>query len=108
MQLQSELLDNKVVVTMPDEITIYTVSELKDALSPLLHQGNELELNLATVSEIDSAGLQLLLAAKKTALQQGSSLALVWHSHVVLELLELCQLSAFFGDPTLITYGERP
>ncbi len=68
MQLQSELLDNKVVVTMPDEITIYTVSELKDALSPLLHQGNELELNLAAVSEIDSAGLQLLLAAKKTAL----------------------------------------
>ncbi|MGL5462597.1 MAG: STAS domain-containing protein, partial [Aeromonas veronii] len=58
MQLQSELLDNKVVVTMPDEITIYTVSELKDALSPLLHQGNELELNLAAVSEIDSAGLQ--------------------------------------------------
>uniref|UniRef100_UPI00051C7B7F STAS domain-containing protein n=1 Tax=Aeromonas finlandensis TaxID=1543375 RepID=UPI00051C7B7F len=60
------------------------------------------------VSEIDSAGLQLLLVAKKTALQQGSSLALVWHSNAVLELLELCQLSAFFGDPTLITHGERP
>ena len=23
-------------------------------------------------------------------------------------VLELCQLSAFFGDPTLITHGERP
>ena len=108
MQLQSERLDNKVVVALPDEITIYTVSELKEALSPLLHQGRELELNLAAVSEIDSAGLQLLLAAKKTALLQGTSLALVWHSHVVLELLELYQLSAFFGDPTLITHGERP
>ena len=30
MQLQSERLDNKVVVTLPDEITIYTVSGLSD------------------------------------------------------------------------------
>jgi anti-anti-sigma factor len=108
MKIECERRDNKVVVTLPDEITIYTVSELKDALSPLLHQERELELDLAAVSEIDSAGLQLLLAAKKTAQQQGYSLSLAWHSHAVLELLELCQLSAFFGDPTLITHGERP
>ncbi|MFB2865784.1 STAS domain-containing protein [Aeromonas sp. MdU4] len=108
MQLQSERLDNRTVVTLPDELTIYTVGELKEALSPLLYQGCDLELNLANVTEIDSAGLQLLLAAKKTAQQQSYSLSLVWHSNAVLELLELCQLSAFFGDPTLITHGERP
>lgn len=108
MQLRCEQIDNKMVVKMPDEITIYTVSELKDALSPLIYRGGELELDLAAVSEIDSAGLQLLLAAKKTAVQQGSLLKLVWHSNAMLELLELCQLTVFFGDPTLIPHGERP
>ena len=108
MTLQSEMLDNKTVVTLPDELTIYTVGEIKEALTPLLYQGRELELNLANIAEIDSAGLQLLIAAKKSTQQQGSPLSLVWHSNVVLELLELCQLSGFFGDPTLITHDERP
>ena len=91
------------------ELNIVHASELRlhwlEHIQPL---HDAVTLNLSAVQEMDSAGLQLLLAAKKTALQQGSSLALVWHSHVVLELLELCQLSAFFGDPTLITHGERP
>ncbi|MGN5149033.1 STAS domain-containing protein [Aeromonas enteropelogenes] len=108
MELQRELQGDKTVLTLPDDVTIYTVAELKEALSPLLHQGQELELNLANVTEIDSAGLQLLLAAKKTALANGYPLHLVWHSHVVLELLELCQLSGFFGDPTLLPHAEHP
>ncbi|MGL6263324.1 STAS domain-containing protein [Aeromonas jandaei] len=65
MTLQSEMQDNKTVVTLPDELTIYTVGEIKEALTPLLYQGRELELNLANIAEIDSAGLQLLIAAKK-------------------------------------------
>ena len=102
MQLQSERLDNKVVVTLPDEITIYTVSELKEALSPLLHQGRELELNLAAVSEIDSAGLQLMVMTKREAAAAGKNVRFVRHSDAVLDLIDLCDLSGFFGDPVLI------
>ena len=39
MTLQSEMLDNKTVVTLPDELTIYTVGEIKEALTPLIYQG---------------------------------------------------------------------
>ena len=56
---------------------------------------------------MDSAGLQLLLAAKKTMQQGGYPLHLVMHSHAVLDALELCQLAAFFGDPTLIPHADH-
>jgi anti-sigma B factor antagonist len=56
---------------------------------------------------MDSAGLQLLLAAKKTAQQSGYPLHLIMHSHAVLDALELCQLTAFFGDPTLMPHADH-
>jgi anti-anti-sigma regulatory factor len=56
---------------------------------------------------MDSAGLQLLLAAKKTAQQGGYPLHLIMHSHAVLDALELCQLTAFFGDPTLMPHADH-
>ena len=71
------------------------------------HSMEALELDLSGVSEMDSAGLQLLLAAKKTMQQGDSPLHLVMHSHAVLDALELCQLAAFFGDPTLIPYADH-
>lgn len=107
MPLQIETGEHKCVVTISGEMTIYTAAELKQALTPLLYRQQELELNLSQVSEMDNAGLQLLLAAKKTAQQGGYPLHLVMHSHAVLDALELCQLAAFFGDPTLIPHADH-
>lgn len=111
MPLHIETGEEKTVVAIAGEMTIYTAAELKQALTPLLYRQQELELelelDLSQVSEMDSAGLQLLLAAKKTALQGGYPLHLVMHSHAVLDALELCQLATFFGDPTLIPHPDH-
>ncbi|KTA80587.1 STAS domain-containing protein [Aeromonas salmonicida] len=107
MPLHIETGEHKTLVKVSGEMTIYTAAELKQALTPLLYRQQALELDLSGVSEMDSAGLQLLLAAKKTMQQGDSPLHLVMHSHAVLDALELCQLAAFFGDPTLIPHADH-
>jgi anti-anti-sigma factor len=84
------------------ELTIYTVTELKDKLLSELSKAEKLELDLSEVSEFDAAGLQLLVTIKKEAEVLGKVLQITGHSPVVVELLDLSGLAVFFGDPLLI------
>jgi anti-sigma B factor antagonist len=88
------------------EMTIYNALELKDRLLASLDQSAHMEIDLAGVSEIDSAGLQLLAMAKNEARARGKTLSISGHSPAVLEVLELCDLESFFGDPVLIRSQE--
>jgi anti-anti-sigma factor len=89
------------------ELTIYTAQELKGQLLAPFDQCADLEIDLAGVSEIDSAGLQLLILLKQESLARGKTLRLTGHSPPVLEILDLCKLESFFGDPVLIWSQER-
>lgn len=84
------------------EMTIYTAADLKDRiLSPLAACGR-VEIDLSQVSEMDSAGLQLMILAKREAGAQGKDIRFVGHSPAVLDVLELCRMTGYFGDPVLL------
>lgn len=85
------------------EMTIYTATETKKGLMAALSGATELEIDLSQVSEMDSAGLQLLILAKHECQARNGSLHLVGHSAAVMEVLDLCNMTAFFGDPVVIT-----
>lgn len=84
------------------DMTIYRAAELKPALLAALEQASVLEINLADVTEIDTAGIQLLMLAKKAALDRQSELRLVAHSPAVLDAFELLNLASYFGDPLVM------
>ena len=84
------------------EMTIYTALALKDELLQPLEQAGKVELDLAAVSDIDSAGLQLMVLLKTEAKERGKTLCITGHSPAVLDILELCDLEGFFGDTVLI------
>jgi len=88
------------------ELTIYAVAALKVALLDALAASAELEVDLLGVTEADTAGIQLLLAAKLTAAAAGTALRLVNHSAPVLELIELYDLAGRFGDPLILSATE--
>lgn len=90
------------VLRIQGELTIFRAMELKAAL---LAEPMPLEIDLSGVTEFDSAGVQLLLLAKKTALAQQHELRLVSHSPAVLEVFELLNLAPHFGDP-LVMHGS--
>lgn len=84
------------------ELTIYRAAELKETLLAAVAANTELEVDLSQVSEFDSAGLQLLLLAKREAGKAGRTLRLVDHSPAVVEVLDLFDLVAHFGDPLVV------
>jgi anti-anti-sigma factor len=84
------------------ELNIFTAAELRLQLLEAIATGTELEVDLAHVSEIDCAGLQLMLAAKREAAGRNQALHFTSHSPAVCEALELLKLSGQLGDPVLI------
>lgn len=100
-------------IAIDGEMNIYTAAEMKPALLEPFAGADEVEVSLEGVSEIDTAGVQLLITAKREASALNKSLRLVGHSQPVVDVFELCNLSGFFGDPLVIrsrreTGGERP
>jgi anti-sigma B factor antagonist len=89
-------------MTIQGELTIYRAAELKQELLAALAAPAALEIDLSGVTEIDTTGLQLLMLAKKTAQAQQRELRLVAHSPAVINVFELLNLAAYFGDPLVI------
>lgn len=81
------------------ELTIYRAMELKPAMLPATPLST---IDLSAVSEIDSAGIQLLMMAKRHASAHDQVLKLVGHSPAVLDVFELLNVAAFFGDPLVM------
>ena len=99
MDIQAGLAGETGFVAMDGELTIYAVAEWKQALSDAFMGCARLDIDLTSVTEIDSAGVQLLVAAKRYAAAIGKPMRLVGLSAPVAEMLELCRLGNFFGDP---------
>jgi anti-sigma B factor antagonist len=103
MPIRAEMKNGICHLHIEGEMSIYTAAELKAQLLPHLGLPGELEINLSQVSELDGAGLQLLILAKREATRLGVTLRLAWHSRAVLDVFDLCNLAAFFGDPLIIS-----
>jgi len=74
------------------EFTVQVAAEYKVLLLAALADGDEVTLDLSGVSELDTAGLQLLLLMKREAGQFGKILRLTEPSPAVLEVLALARL----------------
>ena len=85
------------------EMTIYSAAHTKESLLSAMADCNEIEMSLAHISEIDSAGLQLLALAKREAVDRNKPLHFVAHSQAVLDMLDLCNLAGVFGDPLVLS-----
>jgi anti-sigma B factor antagonist len=82
-------------VAIDGEVTIYSVAEVKAGLAALLPAPGTLEIDLSGVTEMDTAGLQLLLMAKRL---DGPNVRFVNHSDAVLAQLGLTNLQAAVGE----------
>jgi anti-anti-sigma factor len=86
-------------LSIAGEMTIYRAAELRAEVQAALAQGSgDLDIDLAAVTEMDSSGVQLLMAADKSALAGGFALRLVDHSAAVMEVLETLGLDGHPGD----------
>ncbi|UOD29833.1 STAS domain-containing protein [Massilia violaceinigra] len=82
------------VLRLEPELTIYSAAQVRQTLLDALVARDALTLDLADVCEVDSAGVQLLLAAMRHAGSQGVALQLAGHSDAVREAFALLGLDA--------------
>jgi anti-sigma B factor antagonist len=94
-------MSNPCAFSVDGELTIYRAAELRAALQAALAgvvDGDELQVDLSGVTEMDCAGVQLLMAARKTARAAGRDVRISQRSSVVTEVFETLQLATYFDD----------
>lgn len=92
-------------LSLPAELTIYTVNEVAPQLQGWLHHDiSVLEVQADAVSEIDAAGIQLLVALDKQLHAQDARLTLIEPSASLRSACERLGVTRLLGtSPT----GER-
>jgi anti-anti-sigma factor len=86
-------------ITLSGELTIFTASELWQSLQLTLKNAEGVEIDLLGVSDMDTAGIQLLMMSSKSGQDKSSPVRFLNHSQAVLDGLDLFDLVAHFGVP---------
>lgn len=89
-------------LVIAEDMTIYNAAAHKQRLLEALQATDRLEVDLSAVSEIDTAGFQLLVLLKREARRLDKEAQIVAHSEPVRDLLDFYNMAAAFGDPLLI------
>lgn len=94
-------------IEIKGELSIFTAASLRQQMLDALDHDGDVEVDLSAVSEMDSAGMQLMIAAKREAAVRNRSLRFTGHSRAVFDTLELCDIGGHLGDPLLIHSGTE-
>jgi anti-sigma B factor antagonist len=90
--MSSQRIQPPTLLFIEGEFTIRRVQEMKDVILARLGQSQALEVDLAGVTEIDTAGAQLLLLARRAAQASHKELRFVAHSPAVAALFDLLRI----------------
>lgn len=93
------------VLRLFGELTLSHATECRDSLFAALSGNPELEIDLLNVTQIDTAGVQLLMAVHREALTLGKPLRWLGFSLVVQEAFELLDLTELLGQPGAVLWG---
>jgi anti-anti-sigma regulatory factor len=61
-------------ITFAGALTIYEAIEAKNTLLAALEQGSAIEIDLSNLSELDTAGVQVIVGARQEATKKGLDL----------------------------------
>ena len=101
MRINLTIQKGRVKARLSDALNISCAAQARDHLSQVLRGGDAYEINLAGITEFDTAGVQLLLAVRKESRSNGKSCEFVTPSSSVLEAFKLLGLEKVF--PSLVT-----
>jgi anti-anti-sigma factor len=95
-----------VLLLASGELTIQTAPEIKAMLLTGLDAGKDIELDLSQVPELDTAGLQVLLLAKRAATERGLGFSVVAATQAVSEVLSTARLDLALNDTSCVAASE--
>jgi anti-sigma B factor antagonist len=97
LQVDSRAVGDRTVVTPVGEVDLSNVGALRDVLDELYRQAAaDVVVDLDRVSFIDSAGLGVLIGARRRAQRVHGSLTLVCNQERILRLFAITRLDTVF------------
>jgi anti-anti-sigma regulatory factor len=101
MLRKARICSEKFQFPIEGKLTSGMVNELREAILPAIVRAREIEIeiDLLQVSEIDFAGLLLMVETKLKALEHGKTLRFIRYSRAVVEILAKSELADFFSAP---------
>lgn len=84
--------NEKSLLSIDGELTIYTAAEYKNYLVENFTSEHSLEVNLEGVEEIDTCGLQLLATMSKQLSDRGNEINVIATSDIARDALETSRL----------------
>lgn len=98
MQIEMHLDGRRALLSCSGELTIYEAAELQQALLASLAESDSIDLDLAAVSELDTAGFQQLLLLQREALAVAKPMRIRAHSAATREVFDLLCADALFQE----------
>ena len=88
--------------TLPESVTTFTVAEVHQQLLDYVNERaatgeNDIEIDASQVSDVDAAGIQLLLSVSKSADERGLGFNLSDQSEIVTQMLKLSGAGRILG-----------
>ncbi|MBQ3301539.1 MAG: STAS domain-containing protein [Eggerthellaceae bacterium] len=97
MDIKTSVDGSKAVLELAGKLTVQTSPELSAAVDQLPADVSDIDIDLANVDYIASAGLRVLVATEKLAVKRGGRMCLVHPVDEVVEVLEMTGLSEVFA-----------
>ena len=96
MEVKVDVTDTKATVTVDGKLTVQTAPDLETAINEIDPQVTNLDIDLANVDYISSAGLRVLVAAQKKVNAAAGNMRLLSPNDEVFEVFEMTGLSDIF------------
>ncbi len=93
MSIAIETDEKKTSLCIDGELTIYSAQEYRKSIIAGFSAHKTLDVDMTDVDEIDTSGLQLLLAMNKELVTNGSEMTLVSVSDVTKDAIQVSRLS---------------
>lgn len=97
--------DGRGRISLMGEMTIYEADQLKTLLLEQLQRSPQLEIDLSGVTDIDCAGVQVMLLLRQEAQVAGKPLQWLGHSPVVAQVLGTLKLGSLLGESVSLVWS---
>ncbi len=103
MRISVAMQKNTLRVRLGESLDIASAADARSRLLQVSQSSDNLELDLSSLSDIDTAGIQILLALRRERTRKGVRTRMVHPSQAVLDAFTLIGLHHIFDEAVVVS-----